>query len=120
MEVFSSNGKEKRNGDSAEDPSITMLTVVKSPALFPLDGNGRKRREKEKRRVMEKDRIGEREREREREKERCGTGGQVTRGFASLTNSFIPGGSALVRHNPSICRRGVSRVMLLLAASCRL
>ena len=65
MEVFSSNGKEKRNGDSAEDPSITMLTVVKSPALFPLDGNGRKRREKEKRRVMEKDRIGEREREKE-------------------------------------------------------
>lgn len=38
------------------------------------------------------------------------------RGVTSLANSFIPGRSAPVRHNPSICRHGVSRVMPLLAA----
>lgn len=96
--------------DSAEDPSIANVPV--------LDGNGKTEGKKGKEEGDE-DWIGE-ETEKERERERCGTGGRVTRGFASLTNSFIPGGSALVRHNPSICRRGVSRVMLLLAASCRL
>jgi len=42
--------------------------------------------------------------------------GREKREVTSLANSFIPGRSAPVRHNPSICRRGVSRVMPLLAA----
>lgn len=42
--------------------------------------------------------------------------GEKTERSTSLANSFIRGRSAPVRHNPSICRHGVSRVMPLLAA----